>query len=77
MGKKRKRKKGIGEIGQGPIELWVEDFISVPRGGMEKKKEGKHEISGRGPIGVCREILPCATRWRGKKKQISWAPLVQ
>ena len=51
------------EIGRGPIELWVEYFCSVPRGGVEKNKQkkkqnktkGKHEISGRGPIGRCVE----------------------
>ena len=34
-------KKGKWEIGRGAIELWVEDFCSVPRGGVENKQTKK------------------------------------
>ena len=70
-------KKGKWEIGRGPIELWVEDFCSVPRGSMEKKKAKKKKRKTRNTRSrtdreVCREILPCATRWREKKKK-NWS----
>ena len=71
VGKKRENGKSVED------ELWVEDFCSVPRGGVEKNK-GKHEISGRGPIGRCVEKFCPVPRGgvKRKTKKIGRAPLV-
>ena len=57
-----------GKIGREPTERCVRKFRPVPRGGAKKRND-----PSRTERAVCREISPCATRWREKKKE--WSPI--
>ena len=50
------------------MERCVGKFRPVPRGGVKEKNKRKNR--SRTDRAVCREISPCATRWRENKNSV-------